>query len=50
MDEVVGVLIDAVDAAADVADIVPRRKRRTGCLILSLLVIAGVLIWYFVLS
>ncbi len=50
MDGVVEVLLDAAGAATDVADVVPSRKRRRGCLILALLVLAGILVWYFLLS
>jgi hypothetical protein len=50
VDDVVGILIDAADAAVDVADLVSRRRRRRGCLILTLIAVVGILIWYLVFS
>jgi predicted nucleic acid-binding Zn ribbon protein len=54
---VVDGLVDLAGAAIDVAEVVgevvdsgSKRKRRKGCLILTLLVLAGILVWYFVLS
>lgn len=41
--------LDAADAVGEIVEAGSKRKRRKGCLILTLLVIAGVLIWYFVM-
>ena len=42
--------IDVADAVGEIVDAGSKRKRRKGCLILTLLVLAGILVWYFVLS